>query len=156
MPDVTSNHVTREDVAALREDLASFSTEIADLEAGRIENAKNIEKLSSAGQRNRMLIHVLVASVIFDICLSVALGIVGVRAFSAANSAKDATSAAAIAHQQAVAQCQAGNEYRVADKKRWQSLLDATPVEQRNTANYKNFQEATNEADQLRDCSKVQ
>lgn len=108
--------------------------------------------LAQKTSTNRRLIKLLALSVVFDILLSIGLGFIGFKAYTAGTEAKAAT---VVAHVSAVASCQAGNEFRRDDRSRWQRIIDITPVAQRQTPQVQAFIAVINRTDALRDCHKA-
>lgn len=133
--------------------------QLAELAADKDENRRHLAELKTYGKKNRSFIRFLAFTVCFDLAMSGTIGLIGWKAFNAANSARHATSLAERNHQSAVTQCLAGNDFRRLDRERWQQIIDfstggrpQTPEQQAQTAK---FLEIIDKADAPRDCSQV-
>lgn len=138
--------------------VAELNGQLEDLRQGRAENAANIRELTTYGERNRKLIHLLIATCVFDICLSLLLAFATYTAVHASNQAKEATSVNRQLHNQAVAQCESGNDFRRLDRERWQQIIDLTSARQQTPEQVettRKFIEIIDKADAPRDCSQV-
>lgn len=149
---------TRQAVDNLAASVHELTVHLAGLEAGREENAENIAALVDYGQRSRQMIRWLISTVVFDICLSLILAFATYTAVHASNEAKDATSSTKQIHQAAVIQCESGNEFRRADRARWQYVIDLStnrPQTAEQQQQTREFLAYIDQADKLRDCTQI-
>jgi len=99
---------------------------------------RDVENLMRASKRSLLLIRVLFVSVVFDVLLSVALGLVAIRADTAANQANSV-------QRRQVATCLAANEARAAQIALWTYILDLpstapnTPEQQQRIKQFRAF-----------------
>jgi hypothetical protein len=83
-----------------------------------------INNLRVYGQRSRRLIIGLAVSIVLDVLLSAAVGLLAIQAVSTSNRANEANSLASRNAQNQLITCQAGNESRAAQVQLWNYVLD--------------------------------
>lgn len=129
------------------------------LEQSMSELATEVSGLHQYGQRNRRLIRTLAVSLVFDVILSVFLGVVAIQANTASNKASDATSVAAQNRVNARIACEVGNQSRAAQIQLWgyvislASTRDKPPPTPQELARIKKFEAYVNVVFQARDCN---
>lgn len=96
------------------------------------ESNKRIGELGLSNKRNRHLIAALAVSLMFDLVLSIVLGITAVNASTASHKAAKASAAASQVSTQnaanAVALCHATNDSRASAKALWTHVIALIPV----------------------------
>lgn len=125
-------------VRGLQDDMQGLSNEIRDLKKQNI--------------RSRNYIRMLAMSLVFDICLSVGLGLVAWRTNHSAEQARQAT----------IAACESGNNVRKAELQLWDYVLSFPPTQtetpqqkaQREVQTAK-FRDYVHKTFATRDCSKI-
>jgi hypothetical protein len=108
----------------------------------RIAGSSEIDDLVRYGHRNRVLIRILGAILMFDVLLSMGLGLVAFRADQAARQANST-------QQQQRAACIAGNEARTGNRQLWHHVLDLPPSAPRTPAQQQQADEFSMYVDQL-------
>lgn len=108
----------------------SLSEQAGALIASVGEMRKDVNRLSASNvvlakraRRNVVLIRALAISVIFDVMLSVGLGLVALNAHDASVRASNATSVASQTKQSQLAVCTAGNSARAGQVELWDYVL---------------------------------
>lgn len=129
----------------LAEKVDGLNTSLSDPETGLI---KKVDDLAAYGKRNRHLIRLLVASVIFDVVLSVSTGVVAWVAISANSTASQN-------HRATVVTCQVANTARTQNQQLWDFILGIStppnPTPQQTEALNK-IRTKVSETFALRDC----
>lgn len=86
--------------------------------------SKDTKELASYGHRSRTLIRLLVVSFIFDLFLSVIIGVVVVKANDTAGKAQDTASQLHITQVAQSETCQASNKARATNVALWNNVFD--------------------------------
>lgn len=147
--------------------LSALNTANLNIDAMRGEMAKQGEKIDAAfvyGHRNRAMIWGIIASVVFDIALSVVLYVTIHRVDHVAQVARRASSSAVTNRNNLRVQCESGNDYRVGERALWTSVLqlsdeprpDETPAQIAfQKAQREKFLPILDKQYALRDCAKL-
>lgn len=138
----------------------ALTVAVADMAGALEDQREDVRILADYGKRNRNFIKLLTATVIFDLLMSCTIGTIGYKAFTAANQARHASSLAERNRAAAVTQCLSGNDFRAADKARWEYVINLSagsgrPQTEQQQSDLAKFRAYIEQADAPRDCSQV-
>ncbi len=142
----------------MTDDMSALLAQCHTIETKLVELSAHIVNLTAYGRRNRRLIRLLAVSLVLDVVLSLGLGWVAFNAKEASDSARRATTAAALVATDAHATCLTSNEARAVQHDLWKYVLNVPPsrpltaTESGQRAQFRTYIDATLAP---RDCDKV-